>query len=143
MYTVAVNGIPRSGSTLVSQLVRGVLGLVDPNFKLIQTHPGVGEREEVDHTFITIRHPYDVAASRYRIRLSRSPEAYGLNGLRAEMSVMFQHYAGLKNLYQLPHTVLRYEKFYQDYDIIFMAIENAFNMRLTEKVKVTSKRNTV
>ena len=135
MFKLAINGIPRSGSTLTGQLLRGVLETIDPGYILIRSHPGVGIREEVDHTFITLRHPYDVAASRYRVRLSRDPNTGGLQGLKAEISVMAQHYAGLQSLYQLPHTVLRYEKFYNDYEVIYDSIETALGIRIQSIVK--------
>lgn len=128
MQIVAVNGIPRSGSTLVCQLLKG--SVHPEEYEVIHTHPTVGYREPVYHTFITIRHPYDVAASRYRVRLSRNPESGGLDGLRSEMADMAQHYAGLEQLKQLPHTVLRYEHFYNDYNQVFSAFEIALDIRI-------------
>jgi hypothetical protein len=135
MQRIAVNGVPRSGSTLVSQLVTGVLDVMMPGVEVIRTHPAISYDKPVDYTFITTRHPFDVAASRYRVRLSRGPDTGGKAGLAAEMVVMAQHYEGLKSLYQMPHTLLKYERFYCYYEIIFLAIEIALNIRIPEGLK--------
>jgi len=111
-------GIPRSGSTLIWQILKTVF----PEMEIPQTHPAAWEP---DGSFVvsSIRHPCDVAASRYRVRLSRGSEADGgTKGLEAEMVVMKEHYDALHFVRGYRGKLLRYEEFYNDYDVIFKMI---------------------
>jgi len=134
MRIVTVNGIPRSGSTLVQQLVEAVFFEVSPEILIQRTHPAI-KLPEYGHCFITIRHPYEVAASRYRVRLSRDPNTGGKGGLVAEMNEMAKHYQALGSLYYLPHTLLHYEDFVTDYNIVYTAIEQYLGGILSPRMK--------
>lgn len=69
MYmNVVCCGIPRSGSTLCWQ----ILSALFPDREIFKTHPAAWEPDGRTVTFITLRHPYDVAASRYQFRITRS-----------------------------------------------------------------------
>lgn len=114
-------GIPRSGSTMVWQILREVfLGEQD----ILQTHPGAWEPTEGTFAVVTIRDPRDVAASRYRVRLSRAGVASGGPvDLEAELHVMKEMFDGAKRILQSPSVLLRYEDFWDNRNTIYEMIE--------------------
>jgi len=116
----------------VWQLVQEIF----PDQQIGKTHPDAWEYEDGLVSIITIRNPYDVAASRYRIRLSRGGEGVdGMIGLEAELDVMSTMYVGLKYVVCSPHMLLRYETFYSNYDWIFDLLEIHFDLDIHENVR--------
>ena len=124
---ICINGVPRSGSTLVMQLATGLLGYVQ------HTHPAINEHN-ADISIVTIRHPYDVAASRYIVRLSRVGAKEGeYKDLEAEIVEMVKHFNGIHKVD--PKIIIRYEHFYNNYPVIFDAVEQASGIKFTALVK--------
>lgn len=109
---------------MVGQIIDATLTEMGIPFTLQRTHPACNNHVEVDHSVIVIRHPYDVAASRYRVRLSRSPEASGIIGLEAEIGEMYKHFLAIGDRY----IDLRYEEFYVEYTPIFIWLEKIVGM---------------
>lgn len=135
MLRLAVNGVPRSGTTLVGQVLRGTLDLMGVDYTLQRTHPACDNHEEVDHSVVTVRHPYDIAASRYRVRLSRDPSTGGLVGLEAEIAEMHKHFHAIKTPVDL-----YYEEFYSEYTPIFVWLEHKVGMIPSNVVAKVSKQ---
>jgi hypothetical protein len=112
-------GIARSGSTAVWQVLRAVFGE-----GIEQIHPDtwIPDNRKV---IVTMRHPYDIAASRYRIRLSRGGVGCGgWQGLEAELYVMKSHFDGVKKI--MAHGnyyILHYEEFWNNRWMIYDMIE--------------------
>ncbi len=130
-------GIARSGSTLVWQLLSGVF----PNQEIPKIHP----REFVeDGSFlvVTIRNPFDVAASRYRIRISRGGMDVGnCIGLEAELYEMKEQYELLLPIVKLKNSVLLwYEDFYDNYDIVFGVMESHLGVVVDHQLRESLKR---
>jgi len=67
MLKISCCGIPRSGSTLCYQILHHLF----PDIKIPRSHPGVW-RPDGSWAFVTIRHPYDLVSSLYRLRSIRS-----------------------------------------------------------------------
>lgn len=110
--------IPRSGSTLVWQILKTIFHETE----IPKIHPDTPIAD--DSTCVsTIRHPYDVAASRYRVRLSRGGvRDGGPLGLEAEIGVMITMFANLSFILKVNSCdihLLRYEDFYQDHTPIY------------------------
>ena len=118
--SIAVCGVARSGSTLVWQILSAMLG-----FPVGQLHPATdADLQAWSRYVVTIRHPFDIAASRYRVRLSRDERGAGWTGLEAELFVMLEHFRGAqKILSTMDSMLLRYEEFYLDYDLAIDALE--------------------
>lgn len=124
---VAICGVARSGSTLAWQLLSSCLK--DP---VEQFHPYPATDLTCNRYVVTIRHPFDVIASRYRVRLSRGLCCQGIVGLEAELSVMLDHFAGARNVLNTRNAVLlRYEDFYDNYDKAFDLFEKFFEIEIT------------
>jgi hypothetical protein len=132
MMQLTVCGIPRSGSTLVWQLLQALF----PDIKVGQTHPG-DYTSDGSFYFATIRNPFDVAASRYRVRLSRDPSSGGRPGMKAELAFMRTTYAGLDRVLAEPQVhLLRYEHFYCNYNEVFDAVETRLSRAVTHRERV-------
>jgi len=129
---IIMNGVPRSGSTLVRQLISSCLGRTVP-----VTHPAAPIAN--DHSFISIRHPHDVLASRYRVRLIRDANTHGEGGIRAEYNEMAKHFDAIARTRRSPNTLVRYEQFYNDYDIIFDALELVTGEEVVEATRILLK----
>jgi len=125
MPSVVMCGIPRSGSTLVWQIVAEAL----PGTTVVHTHPAVWKAKPSSVVIGSVRNPYDVAASLYRVRLSRSgDDAGGVEGLKAELGWARKNFAGASVMFlqkspQHARTILRYEDFLHDYDVIYSGIQ--------------------
>ena len=120
-------GIPRSGSTLVWQIMQAIFA----DQKILQTHP-VELVFDGSFAIATIRHPCDVAASRYRIRLSRGGiKCGGASGLEAELVVMKTHFDALSRIRDSLGKLLWYEDFYQDYTVIYRMIQEEFHCNVS------------
>ena len=139
-------GIPRSGSTLVWQIMKTLF----PEQEIPQTHPDAEDRkwaEEGVVSITTIRHPCDVAASRFRVRISRGGEGVGNEaGLEAELAVMKMMFEGLEDVHKYDHRMLRYEDFYNDHHPIYEMVEDLGRtvpnkLRSEISVKYSAKAN--
>jgi len=137
---ITVGGIPRSGSTLVWQLISEVF----PKVKIGKTHPAAWEPDG-SFIIVTIRNPYDVGASRFRHRTLRDQTGLvniaNLAGLDAELNEMIKHFAPLTAwVKELPEmALLRYEDFYNNYDLIFDLIEERLNKIVPMALRDTIK----
>ena len=118
-------GIPRSGSTLVGQIMRAVL----PDWTVIVTHPAALERVGDYPIVCSFRDPRDVAASRYRVRISRGGEdVEGEIGLQAELHEMFKHYDAFLSMTGRNVAKVRYEYFWNRHDVLFDLFEDVFGV---------------
>ena len=125
-------GIPRSGSTLVWQILQSIF----PRQKIIKNHPGSWEADG-SMVISSIRNPYDITASLVRVRMSRERRKE-INGkdVRQELTWMEKNFNSLKDILIGPHTpVLRYEEFYCNYDIIYNMIEKEFRIDIPENIR--------
>lgn len=129
MNVVHACGIPRSGSTLVHQILRSVLD----GWDIRHSHPAalIGRRDEP--LLATYRDPYDVAASRYRVRISRGGESDGgAVGLMAEIDEMHRHFSAFIALDRCNMVSLRYESYWNNHAPIYNAIEEVCGVRVDE-----------
>ncbi len=131
MRDIVMCGIPRSGSTLVWQILQEVF----PNQRIHKTHPDLWETDG-SIVVISIRDPRDVAASLLRVRLSRA--GGGLDGItNDDVATVLRRtqlsFDRLNLILKGPHIpFLRYEEFYNDYSIIYKVIEEAFGIQVAE-----------
>lgn len=129
--TPVMCGVARSGSTVVWQILRHLFGN-----EVVKRHPNEWEFDGRP-IVSTIRHPFDVAASRYRVRLSRSGiDSGGWIGLEAELDVMKTHYNGLRSMVGMENFVLlRYEDFWNNFEVVFLTIERLFGISIEKKTR--------
>lgn len=122
---VVACGVPRSGSTLIWQiLLRSLKGR-----RVIKAHPASWEPRDVGLIVGSIRHPYDTAASCFRTRIvgdkgdgSQETVTGTMAGLKAELRMMRSNFDALKVLmerYPDKVVVLRYEDFWQNFDVVY------------------------
>lgn len=131
MSSVVVCGIPRSGSTLVWQIVQAVL----PQEDILKTHPDIWEPDG-SRAIVSIRDPHDVVASLYRVRLSRSQKREGdQEDVSSAIRRMLISYDALNKVMKGPYDILRYEEFYHNYSVIFRYIECKLNVQVTSFVQ--------
>jgi len=131
MNKINACGVPRSGSTLVWQILRSILGS-----RVIKSHPGSWKPEEGYFIVGSIRHPYDIAGSRFRSRIvgdkgdgSQETVVGTLKGLRQELVGMKTNFDILRDLMgRYPHVILRYEEFFNNFDVIFDMIQDQFGI---------------
>jgi hypothetical protein len=126
MQTIVTCGIPRSGSTLVWQIMREAL----PRTRVLHVHPGSWQFKSKLRMIGSMRNPYDVVASLYRVRLSRGGENIeGPEGLIAECGWARKNYHDAGQIFRskglrTSRPLLRYEDFLHDYDVIYRAISS-------------------
>jgi len=124
---IVMCGIPRSGSTLVWQILQAVF----PNEAIPKTHPDVWEPDG-STVIVSIRNPFDVVASLLRVRLSRerrnTPDENDIENVLGRTTLCFERLDGL--LYG-PHALLRYEYFYKDYSLIYDMIRSVFGLYIS------------
>lgn len=124
MQQVVMCGIPRSGSTLVWQILSEVL----PH-PILQTHPASWEPDGTSLVVVTIRDPRDVAASLYRVRISRGGLGVGgPEGLENVLQQMNLHFKGAQKILEGPHLLLRYEEFFWSMRVIWDALCRTFGL---------------
>jgi len=138
-------GIPRSGSTLVWQIF-DALHLVDT--KVERTHPAAWEPDG-RFPIVTIRNPHDIAASLYRVRISRGGKdvgnEFGLDVVLGRTELYFSH---LPKVLRVKHLLLRYEEFYRDHNVIYDAFSDLFQtyiyrgqrLEISERFSVAANR---
>ncbi|MHA1345004.1 MAG: hypothetical protein ACTSO3_01255 [Candidatus Heimdallarchaeaceae archaeon] len=132
-HNMVMCGIPRSGSTLIWQILQSIF----PRQKIIKTHPYDWDADG-SWVFASIRDPRDIAASLLRVRLSREGKKRNLEGkdIRQELKRMELNFEKLRKLIIGPHVILRYEEFYQNYDIIYDSICKTFNITIPTKIRL-------
>ena len=132
-FDIVMCGIPRSGSTLVWQILQAVF----PKSKVLKTHPDLWEAD--GSTVVTsIRNPHDVAASLLRVRMSRYkiPKEITDDDIITVLRRTQMNFNNLKEILIGPHApVLRYENFYNDYNIIFKMIKEYFNVEIPIEIQ--------
>jgi len=120
-------GIPRTGSTLVWQILSRAL----PMYNIIKAHPASWTPCDCELIVGSIRHPYDNAASCFRSRVI-GDNGDGIHvegtkkGLRAELNMLTNNYKVLRKLkdrYGDKMVILRYEDFFNNFEVIFNIIE--------------------
>lgn len=128
MLHIVQCGIPRSGSTLVWQILNAVFSAQT----IPKTHP---DTWDADGSFVvpTIRDPYDVVASLVRVRLSRE----GKKEIEDEdVHVVLDRtkfcFDKMKEILDGPCApVLRYEEFYNNYSLVHEMIDETFGVMTT------------
>ncbi len=120
MRPIVMCGIPRSGSTLVWQVLQEVF----PDQKIPQTHPAAWEPDGVSQLVVTVRNPHDVAASLYRVRISRGgPDVGDANGLETILRRTELYFNAAVRLRGRRDVICpRYEDFVCNYDVIYDSI---------------------
>jgi len=124
MRKIVMCGIPRSGSTLVWQILQAVF----PDQEIIKTHPDIWK---VDGSTIvaSIRDPHDVVLSLLTVRLSRQETKIvtqdDIEIVLARTVLSFNKLNELLN--ESRHVILRYEQFYNSYSLIYDMIRNTFD----------------
>jgi len=134
---IVICGIPRSGSTLVWQIFRGVF----PDKLVFKIHPESWEFVGCC-AVATIRNPYDVAASLYRVRLSRGGENVGnAAGLEIILNRVQMCFGSLSEMMTEPHLLLRYEEFFNHHVTIYNGIKKHFGeqVALHERERIDTK----
>lgn len=135
---VTACGIPRSGSTLVWQILTRVF----PNKQILKRHPG-GWAPDGSFAFGSIRDPYDCAASRFRARVigdkgdgSQETVAGTKAGLVQELRNMKHNFGALEGwMAACDHVVLKYEDFFNNFDVVFAAIEKHLSRKVTSEMR--------
>jgi len=125
MHNIVMCGVPRSGSTLVWQILQAVF----PGQKIPKTHPGMWEANE-SIVVVSIRNPYDITASLLRVRLNREGRKKpNWRDIKTVLRRNAQSFNCLKDVLLGPHApILRYEDFYNDYSLIYIMIERMFDV---------------
>ena len=137
MRPIVMCGIPRSGTTLVWQILQEVFS----DHVIYKTHPGAWEPDD-SAVVGTIRSPYDVAASLYRVRLSRGGQDAGneddLNTILNRVGMYFNCMEDIRD----GHCVIRkYEDFYENNEPIYDAILKMFGIWVAapERARINDK----
>jgi len=131
MPRIVTCGIPRSGSTVVWQILRDLV----PDQAVPKLH-GTYTAQNGELVVLTVRSPHDIAASLYRVRLSRGGVGVdGPAGLEIVLNDTRAHFRSLGEMVGQPHVLLRYEEFYCDFDVIFDAIAGALGIEIGPEVR--------
>ena len=124
---IVMCGIPRSGSTLVWQILQAVFA----DEFILKTHPDIWEPDG-STVIVSIRNPFDVVASLLRVRLSREGRNEfiqdDIENVLGRTILCFERLDGL--LYG-SHALLRYEHFYNDYSLIYDVIRSIFGFSVS------------
>jgi len=137
MQNIVSCGIPRSGSTLVWQILQALF----PRKTIGKYHP-------LDWTFtqsfaiVSIRDPRDVVASLYRVGLSRAGKAEG-DKTDVDNAIRWaaRNFLALTHIKPKWHSVVRYEEFYNNHAVIYDAIEKLVGTTIPEKARKRISRN--
>lgn len=124
---IVMCGIPRSGSTLVWQILQAVF----PDANVIKTHPDIWQSDG-SIVIVSIRNPFDVVASLLRVRLSREgrkePVQDDIENVLGRTKLCFDQLDGL--LFG-PCYILRYEHFYRDYSLVYDMVRSVFGLSVS------------
>jgi len=137
MNNIIACGVPRSGSTLIWQILLRAL----PGKEVVKAHPASWTPIPCQFIVGSIRHPYDNAASCYRSRIvgdngdgSQETVRGTKKGLIAELRMLTNNYRVLKELMLTGKVaVLRYEDFYNNFDIVFDMIQRRLGIIVPDK----------
>jgi len=129
-------GIPRAGSTLLWQIFTQIVPYTK-QFK--RTTPFAWEPEKDVCMLSTIRHPYDLMASKYTLRKRRAEnqktewnELAAINGVCGHVMKSFNGLKDVISVYK-NYTIFRYENFLHDFTCFYEAIELLFKVKVDER----------
>jgi hypothetical protein len=139
MQQIVTCGIPRSGSTLVWQILQAVF----PDQEIIKTHPDIWSEVNEGIIIASIRNPYDVVASLLRVRLSRQKTDEAVkDDIEAVLKRTVLSFEKLNILMDnCFNYILRYEYFYKDYSLIYDMIRSVFvvNVSADDRNNINSR----
>ena len=132
-------GVPRTGSTLIWQILLRAL----PNHKVVKAHPASWAVTNGWYIIGSVRHPYDIAASCFRARIagdsgdgSQETVVGTKKGLVSELNMMNNNFKVLRELInKYPGVILRYEDFFNNFDVVFNMIEKNLGQTIPPKMK--------
>ncbi len=125
-------GVPRSGSTLIAQILQDIF----PTYKIWKVHGAVvGDDLPL---VITYRDFRDCIASTWRTRVDIPLEDLDsrkmtLPEIRKEFKIISDRIKDLNFMvkkYSAHALILKYESFYNDFDLIFDSLEGFFNITI-------------
>ena len=140
MQLIIQAGVPRSGSTLVTQALEKLF----PKATVLKIH---GFRD-VDTAVVTYRDFRDVLVSLWRVQ-KEIPLAELEQGKQMPKSdiehflpVVTKYVDDINRYKSLDNVLfLKYEQFYNDYDFLFDAFEQYFNVKLNSNLKKKIKKH--
>lgn len=137
---------PRSGSTLVWQILDYLFE--DPNYtKYKWTHPNIVQKTHTldysllnkpSHFFVTtLRNPIDCMVS--WMLVSKHP--FTKESIDKNIAQYLNYFSLLKLVESANNSIiLRYDKFYNDNNVIYNAIEKAFGVEITKSMRETMNK---
>lgn len=140
MNKIVACGVPRTGSTLVWQILCRAL----PHCRVVKAHPGSWAPEPCNFIVGSIRNPYDNIASCFRSRVI-GDDGDGIHvegtmkGLKAEMNMLANNYKVMGEMiekYKGKIAILRYEEFFENYSLIYRTIEVYFDIKIPQIVQL-------
>jgi len=126
MQDIVMCGIPRSGSTVVWQILDSVF----PKMNIPKTHP-IDWEPDGSMVIASVREPHDVAASLLRVRMSRYRDEREVvdDDIVTVVRRTIMSFNLLEEMLVGPHApILRYEEFYNDHSPIYKMIEDTFGI---------------
>ena len=130
MRDIVVCGVPRSGSTLIWQIFREIFP--DQEIKKVHSNEWISDGSMA---IISIRNPYDLVASLYRVRISRGGENVGdADGLEIVLDDMKTQYKNVPKMMNGLYMLFRYEDFYDNFNVIYNRIKEVLNISVPSKV---------
>ena len=125
MISVVQYGMPRTGSTLIRRILYGVF----PEYEQPSQHPP-GQFSNLDTLIISCRHPLDVLVSVIRVNSDENGERISdgrLNHYLPHLESQYRKYLHDLSSFKGHKLLLKYEKFWNNYDYVFDGLENFFN----------------
>lgn len=140
-------GVPRSGSTLVWQVLKICL----PDYRVTKLHPCSQAISDTGQYIVgSIRNPYDIIASRFRARVANDNSdgaqehvAGTLKGLREDLHMTRANFDELKRLrkrFKGRIVVLRYEDFVGYFSAIFGPVSELLKIAIPHELRARAKR---
>lgn len=126
MQSIVMCGIPRSGSTMVWQILQDLY----PDQTILQTHPAIWTPDG-SIAVVTIRDPRDIVASLYRVRLSRNGKTTGdVEDLKAVIVQAYRHFNALPAIICKPCILIKYEDFYNQRDVLYAILQRRLKIEI-------------
>ena len=125
MISVVQYGMPRTGSTLIRRILYNVF----PEYEQPSQHPP-GHYSSLDTLIISCRHPLDVFVSVIRVNSDENGERISdgrLNHYLPHLESQYRKYLHDLSSFKGHKLLLKYEKFWNNYDYVFDGLENFFN----------------
>jgi len=146
MLRILACGVPRSGSTLVWQ----VLNMCLPGNNVTKSHPGSWKpTDNVDFIVGSIRDPYDIVTSRFRARVANDDSDGAQEhvtgtrkGLMEDLHMNAGNFDALKMLMRRfgeKVFVLRYEEFFENFHTIFAAVRKHIGITVPRPLRERAK----